>query len=97
MEHTGIIRRVDDLGRVVIPKEVRRMMGFCENQPLEIFPDPDNGYVILRGYDSIRPISDLVSDLRQRISEEENLENKAVLVEKLNELSFILKKGWSAP
>ena len=39
MKATGIIRRVDDLGRVVIPKEIRRTMGIEEGDPLEIFVD----------------------------------------------------------
>lgn len=39
MKATGIIRRVDDLGRVVIPKEVRRIVGICEGDPLEIYTE----------------------------------------------------------
>lgn len=39
MKATGIIRRVDDLGRVVIPRELRRTMGIREGEPLEIFID----------------------------------------------------------
>lgn len=39
MKATGIIRRVDDLGRVVIPKEIRRNLGIREGDPLEIFTD----------------------------------------------------------
>ena len=39
MKATGIIRRVDDLGRVVIPKEIRRNLGIREGEPLEIFID----------------------------------------------------------
>lgn len=49
MKATGIIRRIDDLGRVVIPKEIRRSFGFCEGDPLEIFVE--NGYICLRKYD----------------------------------------------
>lgn len=37
MRATGIVRRVDDLGRIVIPKEIRRSMGIKEGEPLEIF------------------------------------------------------------
>lgn len=37
MKSTGIIRRVDDLGRVVIPKEIRRNLGIYEGEPLEIY------------------------------------------------------------
>lgn len=43
MKATGIIRRVDDLGRVVIPKELRKNMGINEGQPLEIFTQTVNG------------------------------------------------------
>lgn len=42
MKSTGIIRRVDDLGRVVIPKEIRRNLGIYEGEPLEIY-NVDNG------------------------------------------------------
>lgn len=41
MKATGIIRRIDDLGRVVIPKEVRRTLGIYEGDPLEIYTDKD--------------------------------------------------------
>ena len=37
MKATGIVRRVDDLGRVVIPKEIRRTMNIGEGEPLEMF------------------------------------------------------------
>lgn len=49
MRATGIIRRIDDLGRVVIPKAVRQKVGLAEGDPLEIFIDKD-GAVILRKY-----------------------------------------------
>ena len=49
MRATGIIRRVDDLGRVVIPKEIRRNLGIREGDPLEIFVE--NGCICLRKYD----------------------------------------------
>lgn len=41
MRATGIVRRVDDLGRVVIPKEIRRSMGIREGEPLEIYLEQD--------------------------------------------------------
>ncbi len=46
---TGIIRRVDDLGRVVLPKELRRTLQIADNDPLEIFVDSD-GEIILKKY-----------------------------------------------
>lgn len=49
MRATGIIRRIDDLGRVVIPKEIRRTMGIREGDPLEIYTDKD-GSIIFKKY-----------------------------------------------
>ena len=49
MKAEGIIRRVDDLGRVVIPKEVRQKFGIRNGDPLEIFVE--NGCICLRKYD----------------------------------------------
>ena len=49
MKATGIVRRIDDLGRVVIPKEIRRTMHIREGDPLEIYTDSDGG-VIFRKY-----------------------------------------------
>lgn len=46
---TGIIRRIDDLGRIVIPKEIRRSLGIKEGDPLEVFTTRD-GEVILKPY-----------------------------------------------
>lgn len=49
MKATGIVRRIDDLGRVVIPKEVRRNFGIKEGDPLEIYTDRD-GAIIFKKY-----------------------------------------------
>ena len=49
MRATGIVRRIDDLGRVVIPKEIRRSMGVREGDPLEIYTDRD-GAIIFKKY-----------------------------------------------
>ena len=51
MKATGIVRRIDDLGRVVIPKEIRRTMRIREGDPLEIYTDR-NGEVIFKKYPS---------------------------------------------
>ena len=52
MKATGIVRRIDDLGRVVIPKEIRRTMRIREGDPLEIFTDRE-GEVIFKKYSPI--------------------------------------------
>ena len=55
MKATGIVRRVDDLGRIVIPKEIRRTLRIREGDPLEIYTEKDGG-VIFRKYS---PMGDL--------------------------------------
>ncbi|MBR1383762.1 MAG: AbrB/MazE/SpoVT family DNA-binding domain-containing protein [Ruminococcus sp.] len=57
MKATGIVRRIDDLGRVVIPKEIRRTMRIREGDPLEIFTNTD-GEVIFKKFSPIGEISD---------------------------------------
>lgn len=61
MKATGIVRRIDDLGRVVIPKEIRRTMRIREGDPLEIFTDRD-GEVIFKKYS---PIGELQNFARE--------------------------------
>ena len=57
MKATGVVRRIDDLGRVVIPKEIRRTLHIREGDPLEIFTDK-NGEVILKKYSPIGELSE---------------------------------------
>ena len=56
MKATGIVRRIDDLGRVVIPKEIRRTMRIREGDPLEIYTDRE-GEVIFKKYSPIGELS----------------------------------------
>ena len=58
MKATGIVRRIDDLGRVVIPKEIRRAMRIHEGDPLEIFVDND-GCVTFKKYSSLGVLSEV--------------------------------------
>lgn len=57
MKATGIVRRIDDLGRVVIPKEIRRTMRMREGDPLEIFTSP-GGELIFKKYSPMSEISE---------------------------------------
>ncbi len=61
MKATGIVRRIDDLGRVVIPKEIRRTLRIREGDPLEIFVDRE-GEVILKKYSPIGELGDLAKE-----------------------------------
>jgi AbrB family transcriptional regulator (stage V sporulation protein T) len=62
MKATGIVRRIDDLGRVVIPKEIRRTMRIREGDPLEIFTSRD-GEVIFKKYSPIGELSDFAGQI----------------------------------
>lgn len=62
MKATGIVRRIDDLGRVVIPKEIRRTLRIRESEPLEIFTDR-NGEIILKKYSPIGEMGTCAQEL----------------------------------
>ena len=61
MRATGIVRRIDELGRVVIPKEIRRTLRIREGDPLEIYTDHD-GEVVLKKYSPIGEIASVAKD-----------------------------------
>ena len=56
MKATGIVRRIDDLGRIVIPKEIRRTLRIRESDPLEIFTGRE-GEIVLKKYSPIGEMS----------------------------------------
>jgi len=62
MKATGIVRRIDDLGRVVIPKEIRRTMRIREGDPLEIYTEKD-GEVIFKKYSPMGELSDFAGHI----------------------------------
>ena len=62
MKATGIVRRIDDLGRVVIPKEIRRTMRIREGDPLEIYTDKEGG-VIFKKYSLMGGVSEFAGQL----------------------------------
>lgn len=66
MKATGIVRRIDDLGRVVIPKEIRRTMRIREGDPLEIFTDRD-GEVIFKKYSPIGELLNFASQYAETL------------------------------
>lgn len=71
MKATGIVRRIDDLGRVVIPKEIRRTLRIREGDPLEIFVDRD-GEVILKKYSPISELGDFSKEYAESLYESIN-------------------------
>ena len=67
MKATGIVRRIDDLGRVVIPKEIRRTMRIREGDPLEIYTTRD-GEVIFKKYSLIGGLEDFAAQFCDTLS-----------------------------
>lgn len=67
MKATGIVRRIDDLGRVVIPKEIRRTMRIREGDPLEIYTDRD-GEVIFKKYSPIGELGDFAAQYAETLA-----------------------------
>lgn len=67
MKATGVVRRIDDLGRVVIPKEIRRVHRIKEGDPLEIFTDKE-GEIILKKYSPIGELTEFASSYAETLS-----------------------------
>ncbi len=67
MKATGVVRRIDDLGRIVIPKEIRRTMRIREGDPLEIFTDKDGG-VVFKKYSLMGGVMDFAGQMCDTLS-----------------------------
>ena len=67
MKATGVVRRIDDLGRIVIPKEIRRTLRIKEGDPLEIFTDKE-GEVILKKYSPIGELSEFATEYAETLA-----------------------------
>ncbi|MBR2327154.1 MAG: AbrB/MazE/SpoVT family DNA-binding domain-containing protein [Clostridia bacterium] len=91
MKSTGIVRRIDDLGRVVIPKELRRTMRITEGDSLEIFVG-DGGEVIFKKYDIISSIADIAEKYATVIHFEINATVAVITDEKVIAVSGMGKK-----
>lgn len=68
MKATGIVRRIDDLGRVVIPKEIRKTLRIRESDPLEIFTDRE-GEIILKKYSPIGELGNFAKEYAESLAQ----------------------------
>ncbi|QAT41453.1 stage V sporulation protein T [Clostridium sp. JN-9] len=93
MKATGIVRRIDDLGRVVIPKEIRRTLRIREGDPLEIFTDREGG-VILKKYSPIGELSEFSKGYAESL--QQTIGNIVIICDKdsIVSISGITKKEY---
>lgn len=76
MKATGIVRRIDDIGRVIIPKELRDAMRFEPGDQVEIFVDDDA--IVYRKYKAAEIALDLLADLEESVSGLDDFERKEI-------------------
>lgn len=67
MKATGVVRRIDDLGRIVVPKEIRKTLRIREGDPLEIFTDKE-GEIILKKYSPIGELSEFAAQYAETLA-----------------------------
>lgn len=92
MRATGIIRRIDDLGRVVIPRNVRKTMGIREGDPLEIYTDPVDKMVCFKRYTPLSEHADTLNQLEDWV-EEFMYEDKAKARDLIRQLRAVFQKA----
>lgn len=69
MKATGIVRRVDDLGRIVIPKEIRQTLRIKEGEPMELWLDKD--IICFKKYDVVCPFADRLNAVVEALKDED--------------------------
>ena len=89
MKSTGIVRRIDDLGRIIIPKDIRRVFHITEGDPMEIFVDEDS--VILKRYYPQSTVLDALSRLKGIVVEEFDLPCRTELLQTIYEMQTRLE------
>lgn len=92
MKATGLVRRIDDLGRIVIPKEIRRQLGIKESEPMELYIDTDDRDIILRKCEvSLEEHLDSFNDLVQEYGDR-NHEQLSEIRKHIREIKQLLKE-----
>jgi len=94
MKATGIIRKIDELGRIVVPKELRKAMNIKEGDGLEIFVE--NETIILKKYNYSQDITDVLEELRASVSSMLNFGCKQEVLDELTKIKSMLASEASA-
>ena len=90
MKETGIVRRIDELGRIVIPKEIRKNFHIDEGDPMEIYIQ--DGGIVIKKYSIDEDINDLLLNVKASLQDKKSSELSGVMLEKVNELLELVKK-----
>ena len=90
MKETGIIRRIDDLGRIIVTKEIRRKLNIHEGDALELLMGED--FVAFKKYDPERFVRSSLEGLRNTVEDEPALKGKDTFLEKIRELFALLTR-----
>lgn len=93
MSQVGIIRRIDELGRIVVPKEIRRFVGIVEGDPIEI--NTDGTSITLTKFDPTQKYDDILGHMRRSLEDDDliSIEKKSALYQKLIEMTNIFYDG----
>lgn len=95
MKATGIIRRIDELGRIVIPQAIRREMRIREGEPLEIFIDKDEGLVCFQRHDIkkdyLAELKRFSDSIEEYFWSPENADNLKIVNTAIHEIELQLK------
>lgn len=78
MKATGIVRRIDELGRIVVPKEIRRSLGIKEGDPLEFFTNEECGIVLMPYNEGSQVVDNFMKTFKEM-----NIEDKKAIVKML--------------
>jgi stage V sporulation protein T len=78
MKATGIIRRIDELGRIVVPKEIRRSLGIKEGDPLEFFTNREGEIILIPYKEDSQVVDNFVETFKEM-----NIEDKKAIVKML--------------
>lgn len=90
IRQTGIIRRIDDLGRLVIPREIRNVLRIRENDSLEMFVR-DNAVVLVK-YSARKPVLETLDVLQELVQKDLNLKCGWELLARIREMSVMLNQ-----
>lgn len=90
MKSTGIVRIIDDLGRVVIPKEIRRTLKIKEGDPLEIFVEGKS--VIYKKYTDTA-VEEYLAIIKETVMDDFNFQNREKILSLIEQIEDIVEEG----